>query len=65
LTDGRAVRLERPDGAVETLLAVGVDPESGALLVRDPAVPDAVRSVLVGEIRHLRLPSPESVAAGV
>jgi BirA family biotin operon repressor/biotin-[acetyl-CoA-carboxylase] ligase len=65
LTNGRPVRLERPDGVVETLVAVGVDPETGALLVRDPAVPDEVRSVVVGEIRHLRLPTGDSIAAGV
>jgi biotin-(acetyl-CoA carboxylase) ligase len=65
LTDGRAVRLERPDGAVETVHAVGVDPDTGALLVRDLTAPGDVRSVVVGEIRHLRLPSADSVAAGV
>src|SRR5206468_3861286 len=33
LTNGRPVRLEQPDGRAETVLAIGVDPESGALLV--------------------------------
>ncbi len=69
LTNGRTVRLEHPDGAVEIVRAVGVDPTTGALLVADhatggPGHPE--RAVLVGEIRHLRLsaeppPDVESV----
>lgn len=55
LTNGRLVRLELPGGDADTLHAVGVDPATGALLVRSPDQPDEVRSVLVGEIRHLRL----------
>jgi BirA family biotin operon repressor/biotin-[acetyl-CoA-carboxylase] ligase len=64
LTNGRLVRLERPDGTAETLRAVGVDPGTGALLVRSPAAPDEIRSVLVGEIRHLRVAEPAGAAAG-
>lgn len=64
VTSGRRIRLERPDGEVETVDAVGVDPETGALVVRDPARPDAVRSVLVGEIRHVRVAAGEAVVAG-
>jgi len=54
LTNGRSVRLELPNGAAETVQALGVDPESGALLVSNPRE-GTRRSVLVGEIRHLRL----------
>jgi BirA family biotin operon repressor/biotin-[acetyl-CoA-carboxylase] ligase len=49
LTNGRRVRLERPDGSVEVVSAIGVDALSGALVVAGE------REVLVGEIRHLRL----------
>jgi BirA family biotin operon repressor/biotin-[acetyl-CoA-carboxylase] ligase len=55
LTSGNLVRLEWPDGTVETLSAVDVDPDSGALLVRVPGSRDDPRPVLVGEIRHLRV----------
>jgi BirA family biotin operon repressor/biotin-[acetyl-CoA-carboxylase] ligase len=55
LTNGRPVRLEQPDGRAETVQALGVDPDTGALVVagETPEVPP--RSVLVGEIRHLRI----------
>jgi BirA family biotin operon repressor/biotin-[acetyl-CoA-carboxylase] ligase len=55
LTNGRPVRLERPDGTGETVLALGVDATSGALVVADPSVAGGERQVLVGEIRHLRV----------
>ncbi|HYN68754.1 MAG TPA: biotin--[acetyl-CoA-carboxylase] ligase [Candidatus Eisenbacteria bacterium] len=53
LTSGRPVRLELPDGAIETVLATGVDPATGALVVADREGRE--RQVLVGEIRHLRV----------
>lgn len=62
LTNGTIVMLEGPDGTSETVVAEDVDTETGALLVRNldgaPApgrtdVPQ--RSVVVGEIHHLRL----------
>lgn len=65
LTSGRLVRLEQPDGRSETVHAVGTDPETGALLVRDPDAPDTVRSVVVGEIRHLRLDADAPVGGRV
>lgn len=61
LTNDLPVRLEWPDGVVETVTAVDVDPESGALLIRplgagaDAADDGATRPVLVGEIHHLRV----------
>ena len=54
LTNGVPVRLELPDGSSETVSAVDVDPESGALVITEPGGGPR-RSVLVGEIRHLRL----------
>jgi BirA family transcriptional regulator, biotin operon repressor / biotin---[acetyl-CoA-carboxylase] ligase len=55
LTNGRPVRLEGPDGRIETVQALGVDGHSGALVVADPSLPSGERHVLVGEIRHLRI----------
>jgi BirA family transcriptional regulator, biotin operon repressor / biotin---[acetyl-CoA-carboxylase] ligase len=58
LTNGRPVRLELPDGGIETVLATGVDGASGALVVADRD--GRKRRVLVGEIRHLRLDAPRT-----
>ena len=55
LTNGRLVRLERPDGTGETVQALGVDGASGALVVADAGADGRERHVLVGEIRHLRV----------
>jgi len=55
LTNGVPVRLEWPDGSSETVSAVDVDVETGALLVGELGGGGQQRSVLVGEIRHLRL----------
>ena len=52
VTTGRGIELIAPDGTIETAVARGVDPDSGALLVGDGSDP---RSVFVGEIRHVRL----------
>jgi BirA family transcriptional regulator, biotin operon repressor / biotin---[acetyl-CoA-carboxylase] ligase len=55
LTNGRPVRLDRPDGRSETVQAIRVDDATGALVVADPDGPTGERLVLVGEIRHLRI----------
>ena len=55
LTTGRVVRLEQPDGAADAVHALGVDPDSGALVVADASAADGRRAVFSGEIRHLRL----------
>ena len=57
VTTGRWIDLVRPDGAVDTVLARGVDARSGGLRVAVPTAddPDAEQIVLVGEIRHVRL----------
>ncbi|MEX1169802.1 MAG: biotin--[acetyl-CoA-carboxylase] ligase [Chloroflexota bacterium] len=62
LTTGRMVRLEHGDRQ-ETARAVGVDPNTGALVVADPGVSGGVRQVLFGEISHVRIADPAS--AGV
>jgi len=54
LTNGRPVRLELPNGTSETVQALGVDAETGALLVANPRE-GTRRTVVVGEIRHLRI----------
>ena len=55
LTSGSVVRLEWPDGTVETVRAVDVDPDSGALLVESLRGGEPARAITVGEIRHLRV----------
>jgi BirA family biotin operon repressor/biotin-[acetyl-CoA-carboxylase] ligase len=62
VTTGRTIHLDRPDG-VEEVRAVGVDPATGALLVADPDAVSGQRSVLVGEIRRVRV--APAVTAGV
>lgn len=54
LTTGREIRLDRPGGAADLVVATGVDPDTGALLVVDPEQPDAARPVHAGEIVHVR-----------
>jgi biotin-(acetyl-CoA carboxylase) ligase len=63
VTTGRVVDLVAPDGGLETVKGVGVDPASGALLVGADGRPGGERAVMVGEIRHVRL--APIVAAGV
>ena len=55
LTNGVPVRLEWPDGRSETVSALDVDTDSGALLVGELGGGGQQRTVLVGEIQHLRL----------
>lgn len=57
VTTGRTVRLETPFGR-ETVDAAGVDPATGALIVKDRAATNGERHVLVGEITHVRLAEP-------
>jgi BirA family biotin operon repressor/biotin-[acetyl-CoA-carboxylase] ligase len=55
LTTGRDVELERPDGARDRHRALGVDAESGGLVVEDTTSPTGERVVHVGEVRRVRL----------
>jgi len=55
LTTGREVELERPDGTRDQRRVLGVDAESGGLVVEDTANPTGERVVHVGEVRRVRL----------
>ena len=63
VTTGRAVEIEAIGEARGTYLAVGVNTDSGALLVEDPGHPGAERAILSGEVRHARLASGPGAAA--
>jgi BirA family biotin operon repressor/biotin-[acetyl-CoA-carboxylase] ligase len=62
LTTGRMVRLDHGERQ-ETVRAVGVDADTGALVVADPGGQNGVRQVLVGEIGHVRI--ADHASAGV
>ena len=57
VTTGRQVELIAPDGAETTVRALGVDAATGALVVEDSSAPTGERQVVVGEIRHVRVPA--------
>lgn len=61
LTTGRMIRLEHAHHH-ETVQAVGVDEDTGALLVADPGARRGVRQVLVGEVSHVRVTDTPSAA---
>jgi hypothetical protein len=54
------IRLERPHGS-DTVRALGVDSQTGALLIHDPAAGGASRAVMVGEVTPVRLADPAPV----
>jgi BirA family biotin operon repressor/biotin-[acetyl-CoA-carboxylase] ligase len=54
LTNGMSVVLDQLDGIAQTVVAEDVDTDTGALVIRASGS-DEPRSVLVGEIRHIRL----------
>jgi biotin-(acetyl-CoA carboxylase) ligase len=60
LTNGRPVRLDAPDGSSTVVRALSVDPSSGALVVEDRTSDTGQRTVLSGEIVHLRLADGET-----
>jgi BirA family biotin operon repressor/biotin-[acetyl-CoA-carboxylase] ligase len=62
MTSGREVELIAPDGAATTVRALGVDGTTGALVVEDGGTVSGLRQVLVGEIRHVRLPAMREAA---
>jgi BirA family biotin operon repressor/biotin-[acetyl-CoA-carboxylase] ligase len=55
VTTGRTIRLQGPDGRSSHVRALGVDPDGGGLIVDDPAADGGRRTVVTGEIVHLRL----------
>lgn len=59
VTTGRDIELIGADGAGSSVRGAGVDPETGALVIEEPA--GRRRSVVVGEIRHVRLAAPAAV----
>ncbi len=63
LTTGREISLEHAGGGSEVVRALGVDSTTGALVIADAAAPAGERSVVVGEVTHVRLAEP--VASGV
>jgi BirA family biotin operon repressor/biotin-[acetyl-CoA-carboxylase] ligase len=65
-TTGRLVRLEAHGIAPEEVLAVGVDPGSGALMVADPLAPGGERAVHAAAVVHVRLAAaaPADESAG-
>ena len=56
LTSGRPVRLDLPDGKSLETRALGVDTGSGGLVIEDLEAAGGERTILTGEIKHLRLP---------
>jgi BirA family biotin operon repressor/biotin-[acetyl-CoA-carboxylase] ligase len=56
VTTGREVEIEMPDGGIERVRALGVDAASGGLIV------EGERTLVVGEIRHVRLATPHVAA---
>ena len=63
VTTDRDIDLIDPAGAGTTVRAVGVDPDTGALEVHDPTAAHGRRSIVVGEIRHVRLAARSRDAA--
>ena len=55
LTTGREIELEQPGGRRRQHLALGVDAESGGLVVEDHDAPSGERILHVGEVRRVRL----------
>ena len=58
LTTGRDVTIVDPDGTSRTDRALGVDAASGGLVIEDGAAPGGERTLVVGEVRHVRLVPP-------
>ncbi len=55
LTTGREIELEQPDGRRRQHMALGVDAESGGLVVEDTTSASGERILHVGEVRGVRL----------
>jgi BirA family biotin operon repressor/biotin-[acetyl-CoA-carboxylase] ligase len=58
VTSGRPIQLVLPNGTTESVLATGVDPETGALQISTAGERQAVgreRSIFVGDVVHVQL----------
>ncbi len=55
LTTGRVVHLEGHDAEPEEVLALGLDPSTGALLVADASAPGGERAIHAGDVVHVRV----------
>jgi biotin-(acetyl-CoA carboxylase) ligase len=55
LTTGREIELEQPDGRRRQHVALGVDAETGGLVVEDSTAVSGERILHVGEVRQVRL----------
>ena len=62
ITTGREIAIEAPDGSVTRTRTLGVDTETGCLVVADPFGRDGERLIHSGEIRHVRLAAPDATA---
>jgi biotin-(acetyl-CoA carboxylase) ligase len=56
VTTGRDVEIEWPDGSRSAQRALGVDAASGGLVVAAARSEDGERTLVVGEVRHVRVP---------
>ncbi len=63
VTTGRVVSLDAADGDATIVRAVGVDPDSGALLVEPLDRPGSERAIHAGEVRHVRMAGAGIAAA--
>lgn len=61
VTTGRAVQLQGPDGESSYVRVLGVDPDGGGLIVDDQGAVGGRRTVMTGEIVHLRLADGSAV----
>lgn len=64
VTTRRRIRLEGPDGRIESCLALGVDALTGALVVADDGAPAGERAILAAEIVSVRLGDPAPASPG-
>ena len=56
ITTGRRVRIEHAGAPAEETLALGVDGQTGALVVEDASSPGGERAIVAGEITRIRIP---------
>jgi biotin-(acetyl-CoA carboxylase) ligase len=61
VTTGRDIEVEWPSGDRSTHRAVGVDAATGGLVVAD-GTGEGERTLIVGEVRHVRIPATPAVA---